>query len=127
MPLTYTLLVTSAAYGRQGGTTALRFARALVEQGHILKSVFFYLEGTSNANCFLSPASDEHHLYQSWCELCQQTQCQLLVCVGAAARRGYIDHCQAKNSMFNLREPFQVSGLAEMTIAMQQADRVMQL
>lgn len=127
MPLTYTLLVTSAAYGQQGGTSALRFARALIEQGHILKSVFFYLEGTSNANSFLSPASDELNLYQSWCELYQQNQCELLVCISAAARRGYIDDSQAKDSMFNIRDPFQVSGLTEMTIAMQQTDRVMQL
>ncbi|MFM2475984.1 sulfurtransferase complex subunit TusD [Celerinatantimonas sp. MCCC 1A17872] len=127
MSLTYTLLVTSAAYGQQGSASALRFAKAVSEQGHILKSVFFYLDGTSNANSFLSPASDENDIYKLWCELCEQTKCQLLVCVSAGARRGYIDSSQAKHAMFNIHEPFQVAGLAEMTIAMQQADRVMQL
>lgn len=40
-PLTYTLVVNGPQYGTQSARNAYLFAKALIEKGHILKSVFF--------------------------------------------------------------------------------------
>ncbi|MFM2485516.1 sulfurtransferase complex subunit TusD [Celerinatantimonas yamalensis] len=130
MTLRYTLLVTQPAYGRQGGTTALRFANSVYEAGHQLETVFFYLDGVSHANYLLSPASDEINLYARWCALAQRSGCSLLVCVSAAERRGVIGKAHASLNgwpHYNLQSPFIIAGLAELSIAMLQSDRVVQL
>ncbi len=69
----YTLLVTGPAYGTQHASSALLFARALLQAGHQLESVFFYREGVLNANQLTAPASDEVDVVREWQQL-QQTQ-----------------------------------------------------
>lgn len=128
--LRYTLLVTQGVYGRQGGATALRFAKAVVDSGHRLQMVFFYQDGVSHANHLVSPASDEESLYQGWCQLSQSSACSLAVCVAAAERRGVVDETVAQQHQlanFNMQAPFRMAGLAELTAAMLDSDRVVQL
>lgn len=130
MPLSYTLLVTQPPYGREGGSTAFRFAREIIKAGHQLETVFFYQDGVQHANMLLYPATDEVNLYQKWCELADNSQCFLQVCVSAAERRGVIGEIQAKTNgwfHFNIEPPFVVAGLAELTIAIQQSDRFLKL
>lgn len=130
IPLHYTLIVTQAAYGQQGGATALRFAQALCHSGHHLDTVFFYLDGTMHANHLLSPASDEENIHTQWIELSKHRPMQLLVCVSAAERRGIIAQqtaLQRHQTHFNIEPPFEIAGLAEMTMAMLKSDRVVQL
>lgn len=130
MTLSYTLIVTGPAYGTQGSATAVRFAKALVASGHELKAVFFYQDGTTQANSLLYPASDEPNRYQQWSEFAQQHAVPLLVCVAAGERRGVIGDAQSKANGWqthNLVAPFVVAGLAEMTMSMLQSDRVVQL
>lgn len=127
--LTYCLLVTGPAYGTQQATNAWRFANALIMEGHILKTVFFYREGVYNGNQLISPASDEFNLLMGWKTLAQQTGCQLNICVAAALRRGIIDETEAKNSGLpcaNLDEDFVLSGLGSLAEAMLVCDRTVQ-
>ncbi|CAG8999116.1 MAG: Sulfurtransferase TusD [Candidatus Celerinatantimonas neptuna] len=130
MFLSYTLLVTQPPYGREGGSTAFRFAREVVDAGHRLDTVFFYQDGVQHANMLLYPATDEVNLYHQWCDLASDSQCRLLVCVSAAERRGVIGENQAKTNgwtHFNIESPFVIAGLSELAIAMQQSDRFLQL
>ncbi|MFM2483432.1 sulfurtransferase complex subunit TusD [Celerinatantimonas sp. YJH-8] len=130
MSLSYTLVVTQSSYGMQGGTTALHFAKAVLEKGHTLNSVFFYMDGTLHANMLQYPASDELNLFQQWSLLAEQYACPLLVCVSAAERRGVVGSVQATANHwphFNLDRPFEVAGLAELSMAMLSSDRVVQL
>uniref|UniRef100_A0A3B0MMT7 Sulfurtransferase TusD n=1 Tax=Arsenophonus endosymbiont of Trialeurodes vaporariorum TaxID=235567 RepID=A0A3B0MMT7_9GAMM len=127
--LTYCLLVTEPTYGTQQATNAWQFANALVMEGHILKTVFFYQEGVYNGNQLISLASDEFNLLIGWKTLAQQTGCQLNVCVAAALRRGIIDETEAKNSHLlgaNLDEDFVLSGLGSLAEAMLVCDRTVQ-
>ncbi len=39
--LTYCLVVTGPAYGTQQAASAYQFAKALLQEGHILKTLFF--------------------------------------------------------------------------------------
>ncbi|MBO0180902.1 DsrE family protein, partial [Vibrio parahaemolyticus] len=46
--LTYTLVVNGPVYGSQSARSAYQFAKAVIEQGHQLVSVFFYQDGVTN-------------------------------------------------------------------------------
>ncbi len=129
MRLNYTLIVTSPLYGKQGSASALNFATALVAEGHRLQTVFFYLDGVTNALLSSLPASDETNIHQQWLALKQQTNCQLLVCGAAAYRRGVIDQEQSELTgvTATMDAQFVISGLAEMAAAMLSADRVIRL
>ncbi|WP_432454740.1 MULTISPECIES: sulfurtransferase complex subunit TusD [unclassified Agarivorans] len=128
--LNYALVVTSPLYGRQGSATALNLANAIVQQGHALNTVFFYLEGVSNAIVSALPASDEVDFHQAWLDLKVRANCELLVCSAAAYRRGVVTQQDAQNhglESWSMSEHFSMSGLAEMSMAMLAADRVVQL
>ncbi|MGY5450793.1 sulfurtransferase complex subunit TusD [Agarivorans sp. MS3-6] len=130
MSLSYTLVVTSPLYGRQGSATALNFANALVAQGHQIKTVFFYLDGVSNAMQTGLPASDEVNIHALWLKLKQSSACELLVCSAAAYRRGVITQQDADlNALgaWSMSQHFTMSGLAEMSAAMLGSDRVVHL
>ncbi|MDO6687420.1 MULTISPECIES: sulfurtransferase complex subunit TusD [unclassified Agarivorans] len=130
MSLSYTLVVTSPLYGKQGSATALNFANSLVAEGHQLKTVFFYLDGVTNSLSTSLPASDEVDIHQCWIELKNNSGCELLVCSAAAYRRGVVAKEDLENQAvesFNMSHQFAMSGLAEMATAMLSSDRVVQL
>ena len=58
----FAITVTGPAYGTQQASSALQFARAVLQEGHELLSIFFYREGVYNANQLTAPASDEFDL-----------------------------------------------------------------
>lgn len=125
----FTLLVTGPAYGTQQASSAWQFARALLEEGHELRSVFFYREGVSNANQFTSPASDEFDLVRAWQSLHDEQGVELHICVAAALRRGVTDAAQATQlglAGTNLQSGFTLSGLGSLAEAALTCDRVVQ-
>ncbi|GAD04301.1 sulfurtransferase complex subunit TusD [Agarivorans albus] len=129
MSLTYTLVVTSPLYGKQGSASALNFANALIEAGHQIKTVFFYLDGVSNGLSTSLPASDEVNIHQHWLDIKKASACSLLVCSAAAYRRGVIGQEEAAVNQLpaNMHNEFNMSGLAEMATAMLSSDRVVHL
>lgn len=127
--LRFALLVTGPCYGSQAAADAYRFAKAVIEQGHMLSQVFFYQEGVHNANHLVAPASDETNLQQAWVTLARAQGLQLDVCVAAALRRGVCDAVSAKQtglSQWNLIAPFYLSGLGALAEAALTADRMVQ-
>lgn len=62
----FAITVTGPAYGTQQASSALQFARAVLQEGHELLSIFFYREGVYNANQLTAPASDEFDLVRAW-------------------------------------------------------------
>lgn len=129
MSLSYSLIVTSPLYAKQGSATAVNFAEALIAQGHRLETVFFYLDGVTNALATSLPASDEVDIHRRWLTIKQRANCELLVCSAAAYRRGVLDHEQAEQVGLcaNMSRQFSISGLAEMATAMLRVDRVVRL
>ncbi|MDF7661436.1 sulfurtransferase complex subunit TusD [Erwiniaceae bacterium L1_54_6] len=125
----YTLLVTGPAYGTQHASSALLFARALLQAGHQLESVFFYREGVLNANQFTAPASDEVDLVREWQQLHQLHGVALNICVAAALRRGVTDAQEAARLQLagsNLQAGFVLSGLGALAEAALTCDRLVQ-
>ena len=127
--LTYCLLITGPAYGTQQAASAYQFANALLEEGHRLKTLFFYSDGVLNANSLTSPATDEFNLVQGWQALAKRADCEMHICVSAALRRGVADTEQAEMlslSASNLSDGFMMSGLGSLAEAMMTTDRTIQ-
>ncbi len=125
----FALIVTGPAYGSQQASSALQFARAVLETGHELGSVFFYQDGVSNANALTSPASDEFDLVRAWQQLHDEHQVELHICVAAALRRGVVDDAEAKLQGLpaaNLQAGFSLSGLGALAEAALTCDRTVQ-
>jgi tRNA 2-thiouridine synthesizing protein D len=125
----FALMVTGPAYGSQQASSAYQFARALLDCGHELSSVFFYQDGVGNANTLTSPASDEFDLVRAWQRLHDEYQVELHICVAAALRRGVVDENEAKQQNLpaaNLQPGFALSGLGALAEAALTCDRMVQ-
>ncbi|KOO05591.1 sulfurtransferase complex subunit TusD [Vibrio hepatarius] len=127
--LTYSLVVNGSVYGSQSARSAYQFAKAVIEQGHTLVSVFFYQDGVTNGTALSVPANDEFDLSKAWQELAQQHQVRLETCVAAALRRGIVSEDEASQhglAQSNLADGFTQAGLGSLAEAMLSQDRVVQ-
>ncbi|MEX5410536.1 sulfurtransferase complex subunit TusD [Atlantibacter hermannii] len=125
----FALMVTGPAYGTQQASSAYQFARAVIEEGHRVESVFFYREGVYNANQLTSPASDEFDMVRAWQRLSVEQGVALHICVAAALRRGITDDEQAQQLNLpgaNLQPGFTLSGLGALAEAALTSDRMVQ-
>lgn len=106
---------------------ALRFAQALLAEGHEIVRVFFYQEGVLTASNNLVVPQDQQDIAQQWQTFIQKHQLDAVVCIAAALRRGVLDQAEAQRyqrEALNLAEGYQLSGLGQLHDALQQADRV---
>lgn len=129
MSLTYTLLVNGSVYGTQSARNAYLFAKAVIEKGHTLKSVFFYQDGVQNGSALTAPANDEFDLVKAWQQLAEQHQVRMETCVAAALRRGVVSQSEAEQHQLpgaNLAAPFEQTGLGSLAEALLSQDRVVQ-
>ncbi len=123
--LRFALMVTGPAYGTQQASSALLFAQALLAEGHLLESVFFYREGVYNANRLTAPASDEVDIVRAWQQLHQERGVALHLCVSAGLRRGLCD-ADPEGNIGNIQTGFTLSGLGALAEAALTCDRVVQ-
>ncbi len=127
--LTYTLVVNGSVYGSQSARSAYLFAKAVLEQGHTLVSVFFYQDGVTNGSALSVPANDEFDLNKAWQALAEEHNVRLETCVAAALRRGIISEDEANQHGLiqnNLAQGFSQAGLGSLAEAMLVQDRVVQ-
>ena len=123
----FAITVTGPAYGTQQASSALQFARAVLQEGHELLSIFFYREGVYNANQLTAPASDEFDLVRAWQALHDEHGVSLHICVAAALRRGITDAQEAQQLSLpahNLQPGFTLSGLGALAEAALTCDRM---
>lgn len=127
--LSYTLVVNGSVYGSQSARTAYQFAKAAIEKGHTLVSVFFYQDGVTNGTALSVPANDEFDLVSAWQKLATEHEVRLETCVAAALRRGVVSQDEANQhglAQHNLAEGFSQAGLGSLAEAMLTQDRVVQ-
>ncbi|WP_444897636.1 sulfurtransferase complex subunit TusD [Microbulbifer sp. SSSA005] len=123
----FSLAIYSAPHSTQSSSSALRFAKALLEQGHEIYRVFFYCDGVQNSNAIAAPPQDETDLTSEWQALGHQHQLDLVVCIAAAQRRGVLNQREAKRlerPAANLAEGFELAGLGQLTDAVANSDRL---
>jgi len=125
--LRYALVVLAAPGTGSGGRGALRFARALLDRGHRLVRVFFYRDGAHTGNRLILPSGEETDLAAQWSALADEADFELVLCVGAAERRGVLDTAGARRAGRpggNLADGFRIAGLGQLIDAVVEADRV---
>lgn len=123
----FSLAVYSAPHSSQAAASALRFARALLAQGHQLYRVFFYCDGVHNASALAAPPQDEADLVSAWQTLQRQHQLDLVVCIAAAQRRGVLNESEAarwEKPAANLATGFELAGLGQLADAAVNSDRL---
>nr|WP_237725377.1 sulfurtransferase complex subunit TusD [Vibrio fluvialis] len=122
-------MVNGSVYGTQSARNAYLFAKAVIEKGHTLKSVFFYQDGVQNGSALTAPANDEFDLVKAWQQLAELHQVRLETCVAAALRRGVVSQSEAEQHQLpgaNLAAPFEQTGLGSLAEALLSQDRVVQ-
>lgn len=124
--MNYSILIKSAPFSQQGALTAYHFCCAALQLNHHITHIFFYQDGVHNASALTAPPPDELDLVSCWQALAQQHGIELLVCSGAASRRGVLDDTYAKRyekAVANCAQDFKIVGLGQWVEASTQADR----
>ena len=124
----FTLVINTAPQSLHGGTAynALRFAQALITQGHSIYRLFFYSEGVLNLSSHAIAPQDEINLCTQWQPFIQTHNIDCVVCIAAAVRRGLLDNNEAKrhNHPFGTLAPnATLSGLGQPIEATARSDR----
>lgn len=123
----FSLAVYSAPHSSQSAASALRFARALLTQGHHLYRVFFYCSGVHNGSALAAPPQDETDLVSEWQALQREHNLDLVICIAAAQRRGILSEKESQRlekPAGNLAEGFELAGLGQLADAAANSDRL---
>lgn len=106
---------------------ALRFAQAVLAEGHEIVRLFFYQDGVYSASSAVISGQDEVDVAREWREFVEQQQLDGVVCIAAALRRGALNDEEAQRysrSAASIQAPWQLSGLGQLHEAAQVADRL---
>ncbi|MGD8712350.1 MAG: sulfurtransferase complex subunit TusD [Thiohalophilus sp.] len=123
----FVIQVNEGPYNHEASTSALNFIRAALDAGHEVFRVFFYHDGVNNATRYTTPPQDDLHIVNTWSELAEKHDLDLVVCVAAAQRRGIVDEGeQERNGKDgnNIAPGFRISGLGQLVEGCIQADRL---
>ena len=123
----FALLILGAPYSTPASASALRFARAALDNGHGIYRLFFYHDGVHNASSLVSAGQDETTLPEQWHAFIEQHQLDSVVCIAAATRRGIVNAQQAQRldkTCANLLPEHELSGLGQLVDASLHADKV---
>lgn len=125
----YIIFVTGPPYGTQNAISSFLFSKALLFEKHQIEKIFFYANGTYNANKMLYPDIDDFNIFSEWIKLHKKHKIQLCICSGSAYRRGILsDNIGKKLGFFsgNLSNFFILTGLSELSISIHKCDRIIQ-
>ncbi|MFA0812590.1 sulfurtransferase complex subunit TusD [Microbulbifer epialgicus] len=123
----FSLAVYSAPHSSQSAASALRFAKALLAEGHEIYRVFFYCDGIQIGNNIAAPPQDESNLAREWQALQREYKLDLVICIAAAQRRGVLSQREAERlerPSANLAEGFELAGLGQLTDAVANSERL---
>ncbi|GAA6133433.1 sulfurtransferase complex subunit TusD [Oceaniserpentilla sp. 4NH20-0058] len=123
----FSLLVLANPYSSQGSLSALKFAKAAINQGHEIYRVFFYHDGVHSGSNLQSPAQDELNIQANWSAFSKTHNTDLVICIAAALKRGVLNQEEAQRyekNQFNLDDAFELSGLGQLLDAQIHSDRV---
>ena len=123
----FAIAVYGAPYSSESPLSALRFAEAVLSEGHELTRVFFYHDGVYTANANIAAPQDEPDVAAMWSEFSQHHQIELIACVASCLRRGIVDEAEAKRyekTASNIRPGFEISGLGQFIDAALSTDRL---
>lgn len=106
---------------------ALKFAEAVLADGHEIVRLFFYQDSVQLASQLNVIPQDEFDLPAAWRSFVSQHQLDAVVCIAAALRRGVLTADEAarhRRETHNSGAPWELSGLGQFHEAAQLADRL---
>ncbi len=109
------ILLKEGPYNHQAADTAYLFAKAAIQRGHQVTSVFLYNDGVYNATKLMDPPQDDRHIANRWSELGGEGVA-ILACIAASKRRGITDEVLVENS--------EITGLGQLTDIAIDVDRL---
>ena len=123
------VLITSSPESLTACLDAVAFCRAAIDEGQNIDQIFFYQAGVYHANGLMDASANEFDLTKAWQSLATEHAIPLLVCVGAASKRGIVDADQAEQAgltQHNLFEPFKQVGLGEFFTLLHNSSKLVQ-
>ena len=123
----FSIVLTAAPYSSEAAATALKFAKALLGQGHTIYRLFFFNDGVHAANRFTTVAENEISLQQQWDSFIAQHKIESVVCVTSAFKRGVLDEQEAKRQQFEVASMYgssEIAGLGQLIDAAVNSDRL---
>ena len=81
------VIVNDSPLRSHSSLTALRFCRAAINKGHVVRQVFFYLDGVYQQLAVSARESGEPDLLNQWQAFAAQSAIELVVCAAASHRR----------------------------------------
>jgi len=123
----FSVVITSAPHSSNAPYSALRFAQAAVENGHRIYRVFLQGDGVLCASNLGQPPQDLLDVPALWQDFATLHKIDVVVCVASALKRGILNEREATRygkKHFNLGAGMELSGLGQLTDAIQQSDRV---
>lgn len=103
-------------------------ASQLIDDGHLVSHVFFYLQGVYHAIPCVEKDTQGLNPYLGWCELHRQHGVKLFICISAANQRGLSDEQNAHKLGQHaiVSSPFEQVGLGEFFAQLHHCDRLIQ-
>ena len=119
-------MVCCAPEATASARSAVEFTAAALVRGCAVTRVFFYHEGVATGLATAVWPGGEFDARARWCELATANGLDLVLCVGAAQRRGVLDSALATEAEQppTLAPGFRIAGLGAWLDAVLEADRV---
>lgn len=103
--------------------SALRFAEAVLQQGHEIYRLFFFNEGVLNGVA-LGDEGGESSLLEGWKQVIARHRIDAVICVTSAKKRGIAEGPVAGAAGLVLAEGFTIGGLGQLIDAAVTSDRL---
>jgi tRNA 2-thiouridine synthesizing protein D len=123
----YSLLIQSSPDNLSISTSALAFAKALLQRNHSIYRLFFYGEGVLLTTGVAVMPQGEPDIYANWREFIEQHKLDAVVCIAAAAKRGILNSTESERhqkSAATLAEVYELSGLGQLIDATVHSDKL---
>ena len=123
----FSIVIYAAPYSSESASSALRFAKEVIEQGHEIYLLFFFGDGVHNASLLTVVGQDEPNLQQQWNALIESHDIDSVICVSSALRRGVIDEKEAQRHDLACATAYtssEVAGLGQLIDATLHSDRL---
>ena len=123
----FSIVIYGAPYSSEAASSAYRFARAVIEQGHGIYRLFFMGDGVLNASRLPVSPQDEVNLQHSWDKLIREHKLDSVVCVSSALKRGIVDATESERYELDGVSAFEssdIAGLGQLVDASVVSDRV---
>lgn len=123
----FSLVITGAPHSSNAPYSALRFARAALDNGHRIHRIFLQGDGVLCASTLGQAPQDLLDIPALWQAFAAEHRIDVVVCVASALKRGILNETEAKRygkGHYNISESMELSGLGQLVDAIQQSDRV---